>query len=213
MNKHLKYRPEIDGLRALSVLGVIFFHAGLEVSGGFVGVDVFFVISGFLISGIIWRQLESGSFSLKQFWWRRIKRIVPASAVAVVATLFAGLWLVEPGGLVNLAKSALANTAMVSNIYFWRNTGYFQLEAEMMPLLHTWSLAVEEQFYLIFPFILLGVFRLKRNWIVGLIVLGGGVSLGLSMSTLERYPGATFFFIADKSLGTVVRRVTLDRVP
>jgi len=199
MNKELKYRPEIDGLRAVSVLGVIFFHAGLGVGGGFVGVDVFFVISGFLISGIICRQLESGSFSLKQFWWRRIKRIVPASAVAVIATLFVGLWLVEPEGLASLAKSALANVAMASNIYFWRNTGYFQLEAEMMPLLHTWSLAVEEQFYLIFPLVLLCVFRVKRKWIVGLIIIGGGVSLGLSMLTLNQYPGATFFLLPTRA--------------
>ena len=140
------YRPEIDGLRALAVLAVVLFHLGLGLPGGFVGVDVFFVISGFLITGIIRRGLEKETFSLGNFWERRIRRILPASFVMVVATLAIGYWLLMPSELVELGESSVAQALLSANIYFWRNTGYFSGPAELKPLLHMWSLGSEPVF-------------------------------------------------------------------
>ena len=142
-----RYRADIDGLRAIAVIGVVLFHAGLGVSGGFVGVDVFFVISGFLITSLILRDLDRGSFSIVDFWERRARRIFPALAVVVIVTLIAGWFLMLPFGFQVLGQSAVALTVFASNIQFWRTSGYFDPAAEENPLLHTWSLSVEEQFY------------------------------------------------------------------
>ena len=157
------YRPEIDGLRALAVVPVVMFHLGLGFPGGFVGVDVFFVISGFLITGIIRRGLENETFSLAEFWERRIRRIFPAVFVVVAATLAVGYWLLLPNELEELGKSSVAQALLLANVYFWRDTGYFAGPAEFKPLLHTWSLAVEEQFYLFFPLVLVFLRRLSRK--------------------------------------------------
>ena len=149
-----RYRADIDGLRAIAVIGVVLFHAGLGVSGGFVGVDVFFVISGFLITSLILRDLQRGSFSIVGFWERRARRIFPALAVVVIATLIAGWFLMLPFGFQVLGQSVVALTVFASNIQFWRTTSYFDPTAEENPLLHTWSLSVEEQFYLVVPLLL-----------------------------------------------------------
>ena len=169
----LKYRPDIDGLRALAVLLVILFHLNWsQTPGGYIGVDVFFVISGFLISRIILSDLAAGTFSFKTFYIRRTRRLLPALfATLLVSWLFAFL-LFNPVHFANFAQSMMAAVFSVSNIYFWRDTGYFDLSAEFKPLLHTWSLGIEEQFYLIYPLFLVGAWKLaKRSAALAAIIL------------------------------------------
>ena len=166
----MKYRPEIDGLRALAVLPVVLYHAGLPwLPGGFMGVDVFFVISGYLITTIIWGELQADRFSIKRFYERRFRRIVPALLVVVATVLVMALVLALPIQVIETNKSAITALLSVSNFWFWSQSGYFAPAVELMPLLHTWSLAVEEQFYLIFPLVLLAANSLKlnaRKWVL-----------------------------------------------
>ena len=141
-----RYRADIDGLRAVAVLSVLLYHVGSGVfSGGYVGVDVFFVISGYLITTIIVREVDAGGFSIVRFYERRARRILPALAVVVPVALFAGAFLLTPFHLTNLARSAVAASAFCSNVLFYASSGYFDGPAALKPLLHTWSLAVEEQ--------------------------------------------------------------------
>lgn len=148
----MKYRAEIDGLRTIAILPVILFHAGLSVfQGGFVGVDVFFVISGYLITSILIRENEAGDFSILRFYERRIRRVLPALFVMMAATIPFALWLLLPNELVAYGKSLISVPAFVSNVLFWSERGYFGAAADLKPLVHTWSLAVEEQFYIFFP--------------------------------------------------------------
>ena len=156
-----KYRADVDGLRAMAILPVIFFHAGLGCPGGFVGVDVFFVISGFLITSLILKEINSGNFSLAMFWERRIRRIFPALLVLILAS-FAAAWLYFiPEDLNWCGQSILAQATLLSNVYFWWKLNYFDVGSDTKPLLHTWSLAVEEQYYILFP--LLRCFWLDAN--------------------------------------------------
>jgi len=164
MISKLGYRDDIDGLRAIAVLSVVFYHAGLGFPGGYVGVDVFFVISGYLITALILKDLERGTFSMSNFWERRIRRIFPALAVMVAATMLAGWFLLLPEDLAKLGASVVAQSLLVSNFYFWRTTNYFGGANDEKPLLHTWSLAVEEQFYLIFPIALLAFWWAWSRW-------------------------------------------------
>jgi peptidoglycan/LPS O-acetylase OafA/YrhL len=161
-NAELKYRPDIDGLRAVAVLLVLAFHLQFQrLPGGFVGVDVFFVISGYLITGIIAKEIQASSFSVARFYERRARRILPALfAVLLVSTLFSLRYLL-PGEVMSYAKSMLSATFSCSNFYFLSTADYFDAPAHTKPLLHTWSLAVEEQFYLILPLLLL---LLWRRW-------------------------------------------------
>ena len=151
----MKYRAEIDGLRALAVVPVILFHAGFELfGGGFIGVDVFFVISGYLITTIIIEDMENDRFSFLYFYERRVRRILPALFfVILVCVPFAWMWLM-PGQMKDFSQSIVAVTLFVSNLLFWKESGYFDSAAEEKPLLHTWSLAVEEQYYVLFPIFL-----------------------------------------------------------
>ena len=155
------YRPDIDGLRAIAILLVVFYHAGFEVmSGGFVGVDVFFVISGYLITGILARRLSSGSFRFAHFYSRRIQRLLPAFYAVAFATSGIACLVLLPFELENFAASLLSALFFVSNFYFADVTnGYFTSDVDLLPLLHTWSLAVEEQFYLVWPPVLVGLRR------------------------------------------------------
>lgn len=158
------YRSDIDGLRAVAVLPVVLYHSGLTVfSGGFVGVDIFFVISGYLITNIIWTEIRSSDFSILRFYERRARRILPALFVVILATLVAGSIWSLPQQLAGIGASSAAAVLSVSNFYFWSQSGYFSPHAEMLPLLHTWSLGVEEQFYLIFPLGMVLLHRLKLN--------------------------------------------------
>ena len=132
-SSHLPYRADIDGLRAVAVLSVVFCHAGLGFSGGFVGVDVFFVISGYLITLLILRDLSTDSFSLLEFWERRIRRIVPALVTVTIASSVAGWLLLLPNAYTSLGKSIVGLFLLLSNVQFWRETGYFETVAEAKP--------------------------------------------------------------------------------
>ena len=196
----LPYRREIDGLRAVAVLPVILFHAGFEVfSGGFVGVDVFFVISGYLITSIILREQDEGRFSILAFYERRARRILPALFVVLLACLpFAWAWML-PGQLQDFGESLGAISLFSSNIFFASENGYFARSAELKPLLHTWSLAVEEQFYLIFPLLLLALGRWRPRSLP--IAVGGLAVLSLVLSewALRREPTETFYLLPTRA--------------
>jgi peptidoglycan/LPS O-acetylase OafA/YrhL len=177
----MKYRPEIDGLRALAVVPVILFHAGFELfSGGFVGVDVFFVISGYLITTILIEDIESQRFSLVNFYERRARRILPALFfVMLVCIPFAWKWML-PNQMKDFSQSLAAVSLFASNLLFWKESGYFDAAAEQKPLLHTWSLAVEEQYYVLFPIFLFLAWRYGKNRVFWMIVVMASISLLLS---------------------------------
>ncbi|VCU70110.1 O-acetyltransferase OatA [Pigmentiphaga humi] len=197
----MRYRLEIDGLRAIAVLPVIFFHAGVTgFGGGFVGVDVFFVISGYLITGIIIEDLCKERFSLVHFYERRSRRILPALFVVLFVCLpFAWLWL-PPDNLRNFARSVVAVAVFASNIFFWRSSGtYFSTSSELLPLLHTWSLAVEEQYYLFFPvFMFLLRKKEKKNLllIIGLIAFA---SFCLALYAVRKDSSFAFYMLPSRS--------------
>jgi peptidoglycan/LPS O-acetylase OafA/YrhL len=158
----MKYRPEIDGLRAIAIVPVVFFHAGFtSFSGGYIGVDIFFVISGFLISSVILEETKSGTFKLVNFYDRRARRILPALFFIMAACIPMSWMLFMPSEMKDFSKSLISVVSFISNIYFWKTSGYFEPAAELKPLLHTWSLAVEEQFYLIFPLLLIAALPLN----------------------------------------------------
>ena len=177
----MKYRAEIDGLRALAVVPVILFHAGFELfSGGFVGVDVFFVISGYLITTILTEDIENKRFSIVNFYERRARRILPALFfVMLVCIPFAWMWML-PSQMKDFSHSLVAVSLFASNILFWRESGYFAAAAEEKPLLHTWSLAVEEQYYVLFPIFLILAWRFGKNRVFWMIVVMAAISLLLS---------------------------------
>jgi peptidoglycan/LPS O-acetylase OafA/YrhL len=157
------YRPDVDGLRAVAVLPVVLFHAGVGgFPGGYVGVDVFFVISGYLITRILLRELECGDYSVLRFYARRVRRIFPALFALLAAVTAAGWFLLLPREYNDLGNALAAATFFYSNYHFMGETGYFAAPAETQPLLHTWSLAVEEQFYIVFPFLLWALARAAR---------------------------------------------------
>ena len=192
----MDYRREIDGLRALAVLPVILFHAGFEVfSGGFVGVDVFFVISGYLITTIILSELEQGKFSIVNFYERRARRILPALfLVMLVCIPFAWFWLL-PSDMKDFSQSLVAVSFFASNILFWRESGYFDAAAELKPLLHTWSLAVEEQYYVLFPLFLMLFWRLGKRWILVMLGLVFVASLAVAQWGAYAKPAAAFYLL------------------
>lgn len=155
-----RYRPDIDGLRAFSIIAVVIYHAFPSLMpGGFVGVDVFFVISGYLITGIILGEQTTGSFSVAEFYRRRIKRIIPALLLVMVFCLVAGWWVLLPHEYGALGRQTAAASVFVPNILFWTEAGYFDTDSRLKPLLHLWSLGVEEQFYLVWPLLLLATLR------------------------------------------------------
>ena len=174
---NLKYRSDIDGLRAVAVLGVVIYHAfPWVIPGGFIGVDIFFVISGYLISGILYKGHNAGNFSFQEFYARRIRRLFPALITMLVITLAYGWMILLPDEFRQLGKHVAAGTLFIQNIVFWQESGYFDISANLKPLLHLWSLAVEEQFYIFFPPILLLIW--KRKWPLAAIM---GVFLVMSM--------------------------------
>lgn len=189
------YRPDIDGLRALAVIGVMLYHAGFGLTGGFVGVDVFFVISGYLITQGILRETEAGQFSLRHFWERRMRRILPAALVTITVVLVAGYVLLMPGDYDKLARSALSQLFFCGNIYFWLDTGYFTGEADLKPLLHTWSLAVEEQFYLVLPILLSLLLRLGRRVASFSVISLALASFAACVVLTPHMPSASFYLL------------------
>ncbi|OYW54229.1 MAG: hypothetical protein B7Y80_12985 [Hyphomicrobium sp. 32-62-53] len=192
----IAYRPEIDGLRAVAVTSVILFHAGLAgVPGGFIGVDIFFVISGFLITSIILRGLSDGTFTFLGFYERRVRRILPALfAILIVTTLFAVLWL-SPVDLMDYAGSARYLAAFVSNYYFFKTSDYFGREADLQPLLHTWSLSVEEQYYLVFPPLAYLIWRYAPRVLLPVLLVILAASYGAACIKVLDNPNAAFFLV------------------
>lgn len=193
------YRADIDGLRAVAVLGVLFFHAGLGFPGGYIGVDVFFVISGYLITRLIVSDLERGVFTFKNFWGRRLRRIWPAATCMVVATLGVGYFLLAPRPYHELATDAIPQSLMMANIQFMRGADYFGQRAELRPLLHTWSLAVEEQFYLFHPFLVVLVWKFRPRALLPCLLVLSVLSLALSAVTLGPMPMATFYLLPTRA--------------
>ncbi|HMS86510.1 MAG TPA: acyltransferase family protein [Nitrospira sp.] len=196
----MRYRPEIDGLRAIAIIPVILFHAGVQLfSGGFIGVDVFFVISGYLITTIILKELETGQFSLLKFYERRARRILPALYVVMAVCLpFAWLWLM-PSDAIEFANSAIAVVVFASNIFFWQHSNYFDAGTELKPLLHTWSLGVEEQFYVLFPLVLMLAWRMGRKRIVRLVAVVALLSFAVAVYLTSTKPIAAFFLLPTRA--------------
>ena len=188
-----KYRPDVDGLRAIAVMLVVIFHAFPEaMPGGFIGVDIFFVISGFLITGIIVRELDQERFSLLAFYNRRIRRIFPALIVVLCVTLVLGwLWML-PAAYAQLSSDVFASAAFFANIALLLQSGYFDLESARKPLLHLWSLGIEEQFYLLWPLMLMLVARLRLSMLAAVSVVGVA-SLVLNVALIGSNPVATFY--------------------
>lgn len=196
----MQYRREIDGLRAFAVLPVILFHAGFEIfGGGFVGVDIFFVISGYLITSILIEDLAQWRFSILTFYERRARRILPALFFVSLCTIpFAWAWML-PGQFAAFAKSLIATSLFASNILFWKESGYFAAAAEEKPLLHTWSLAVEEQYYVLFPVFLLLAWRFGRTYVFWAIVALSAVSLAIAEWGWRNEPSASFYLIPTRA--------------
>ena len=197
--KSFKYRTDIDGLRALSVLLVILFHMNGIISGGYVGVDVFFVISGFLISSLLIREVNAGNFSFQEFWIRRIRRILPASLACILGSLVIACVVMLPRDLVAAAQSAIASALAFANVFFWRDGGYFAGPSDAKPLLHFWSLAVEEQFYLFYPVFLFAVSRVKRVSLFQILFVCAIGSFFLSVWGVHNKPSATFFLLPTRA--------------
>ena len=205
MNKtskpHLAYRPDIDGLRAIAVLAVVLFHAGVRsMSGGFVGVDVFFVISGYLITSILLRDINRKSFSMITFWEHRIRRILPALLAVIIFCLVAGWFLLLPEDYKGLGQQVFSQGFFASNILFYLQSGYFDSANDTKPLLHTWTLAVEEQFYLFYPIGLFLLWRIMTPVNVRLIILLTFIlSFALSIYGVENHPSATFYLLPTRA--------------
>jgi peptidoglycan/LPS O-acetylase OafA/YrhL len=196
----MRHRPEIDGLRAIAVVPVMLFHAGLEnFSGGFVGVDVFFVISGFLITSIIVKEHKAGSFTLSAFYERRIRRIIPALFVVMIACLPFALWLMRPSELEAFGKSMIAVVFFSSNILFYLESGYFDAATELKPLLHTWSLGIEEQYYLAFPIFVGLVIKYREAALPHCLAAIAIISFLISLWLANISPSANFYLIPSRA--------------
>jgi peptidoglycan/LPS O-acetylase OafA/YrhL len=196
----MKYRQEIDGLRAVAVVSVILFHAGFgKLSGGFVGVDVFFVISGYLITTLILEERAAGAFSLRRFYERRARRILPALYVMTVACIPFAMWLMLPDEGADFFRATIAVLLFVSNFWMWQHSGYFQPSSDTNPLMHTWSLAVEEQYYLLFPLLLLWLWRFGPRALATAVVLLVGASLGLAEIGWRVAPETSFFLLPTRA--------------
>jgi len=190
------YRKEIDGLRAIAILPVLLYHANLGIfSGGFIGVDVFFVISGYLIASLIFEEINEKRFSLINFYERRARRILPASFVVMFATLLVGWVYMDPFELKELSQSALATSLFSSNFYFTLKVGYFNISSELKPLLHTWSLAVEEQYYFIFPLLALFLWKkgIKTLAVTFILILILSFIMAITLNTSS--PNSSFFLL------------------
>jgi len=205
----MKYRAEIDGLRAIAVLPVILFHAGFDLfSGGFIGVDVFFVISGYLITTIILTEKEQGTFSLTNFYERRARRILPALFLVILVSLPFSWVLLFPPDMKDFSQSLVAITFFSSNILFWQETGYWGAANELKPMLHTWSLAVEEQYYVLFPLFLMSMWRFRRRWILISFMVISVISLAAAQWGAYNIPTAIFFILPTRgwelAIGAVI---------
>lgn len=203
------YRKEIDGLRALAVVPVILFHAGFEwIRGGYIGVDIFFVISGYLITSILLKEQQQGTFSIVNFYERRARRILPALFIVLLVCLpFAWFWLL-PHELKAFGKSIIAVVTFASNLLFWLETDYFTADAELIPLLHTWSLAVEEQFYIIFPLFLAFFSRKNTLLMVTIVAFIALLSLGMTEWGWRYFAEGNFYLIPFRAWELMIGALT-----
>ncbi len=192
----MQYRPEIDGLRAIAVIPVVLFHAGVQVfSGGYVGVDVFFVISGYLISGIILSEISGGTFSFLRFYERRARRLLPALYLTLLVTIpLAWLWLL-PRDFRDFSQSLAATVTFTSNILFLQEIDYFDTESELKPLIHTWSLAIEEQFYIVFPFLMIVLWRQARQHLFAVVSVLFLLSFLYAVWLTREDPAAAYYLL------------------
>lgn len=199
--KKLSYRLDIDGLRAIAVLLVVIFHFNLVPGGkaGFIGVDIFFVISGFLITSIILSALDASTFSFKTFYLSRIRRLAPALFVTLLLVMMAGSWFLFPADLQELAKQSFVSQSYVANFYYWRSINYFGLQTEDVYLLHTWSLAVEEQFYLVFPVAIFLAHRYFKKYLWIAVAVALVLSLILNLVFVTDKPEATFYLLPTRA--------------
>lgn len=196
----MRYRPEVDGLRAVAVLPVILFHAGFATfSGGFVGVDVFFVISGYLITTIILNELEEGRFSIVKFYERRARRILPALFFVILVSIVLAWMFLLRNDFRDFFRSIVAVVTFSSNIFFWLEADYFDTSAELKPLLHTWSLAVEEQYYIIFPLLMMAIWRFGRPFVIGLLGVIFVLSLGYAELIVRDQPETAFYLLPTRA--------------
>jgi len=196
----MKYRKEIDGLRSIAVIPVILFHGGFSwLSGGYIGVDVFFVISGFLISSIILKEQEAGTFTIAGFYERRARRILPALFLVLFVTLAFSLYWLLPFELVDFGKSLIAVNLFSSNFLFWQASDYFAATSAQIPLLHTWTLAVEEQFYILFPIFMMLFWGLGKHRLMLIITIIALFSLGLSEWGWREFPEANFYLLPSRA--------------
>lgn len=196
----LVYRPDIDGLRAVALIAILFLHVGIDITpGGFVGVDMFFVISGYLIISIIQKQLAQGTFTMTDFLSRRVRRIFPAAFVLVAGTLIAGWFLLAPFDYAELGRSARYNALFSANFYFWQQAGYFDTASQLKPLLHTWSLAVEEQFYFLLPLLLMLIFRFKKNTRILILLFITLLSFFISWWEVKHNIEAAYFLLHSRA--------------
>lgn len=192
--KHFPYRADIDGLRAIAILPVILFHAGVAgVGGGFVGVDVFFVISGYLMCSLIAGEMAQGEFSLLGFYQRRVRRIFPALFAMMLTCAVVAWFAFMPQELLYFARSMSAASLFTSNIQFAKEAGYFDIGAQMKPLLHTWSLAVEEQFYIGFPLVMILLQRIAPRQVIALVLVILAASFAAGIGALNRDATAAFY--------------------
>jgi peptidoglycan/LPS O-acetylase OafA/YrhL len=197
----MKYRPDIDGLRACAVLPVVLFHMGVPgIKGGFVGVDVFFVISGYVISAQLLESINSGSFSILKFYERRVRRIFPALLFIMALTTAAAVFLLLPPQMTDFSESLFASAFFSSNFFFWKQSGYFDVASSFRPLLHLWSLGVEEQFYIFMPLAMYLAYALGSRWRWRFIFWAAFVaSLGLSVAITNTAPSANFFLLPTRA--------------
>jgi peptidoglycan/LPS O-acetylase OafA/YrhL len=196
----MKYRADIDGLRSIAIIPVVLYHAGISLfSGGFVGVDVFFVISGYLITSIILNDIEKDKFTITQFYFRRIKRIFPALYFFFAVTTAVCFLIYMPADFLAYGKSLVGSVFFVSNIVFWRESGYFDTASELKPLLHTWSLSVEEQFYIFYPVMLLLLAKYFRKRYTGAVLVVFLSSLFLSLWATPKMAAASFFLLPTRA--------------
>ncbi|TKC90142.1 acyltransferase [Trinickia terrae] len=205
--RHLSphYRPDIDGLRAIAVLSVVLAHAGFSAfAGGFTGVDVFFTISGFVVTNSILGDLERGAFSFKGFYARRAKRLAPALYVVLATTFVFSILFSFPDDTFHLAKNILAVATMTSNIFLSKQTGYFDAAAGDQPLLHTWSLSVEEQFYVVLPLLVYWLYRKARKWLVPTLFILAAISFGYAVAEAHRDVVGAYYFAQNRAFEFLV---------
>lgn len=191
------YRADIDGLRAIAVMTVVFYHTEWSLfSGGFIGVDVFFVISGYLITALLLRQMDAGTFTFGTFYIRRVRRLFPALFVTMAASFITALFLYSPQHLERFGGETVYALFSISNFYFWAEAGYFDADAIVKPLLHTWSLSVEEQFYFVWPPFLAALFFLSwQRWLAVILVLIGILSLAAAQWVIQFDQSAVFYLM------------------